>query len=144
MTEFSDTLATPRRPENNAEQAVRAALEIIEMAAKFEVPGSGQLRVQIGISSGLAVVGDPSGEGTRLEQGAVGETLHLAARLQAVASPNEIVIANSTRRLTGSLFRYRDLGKLTLKGFVEPVQVWRVLSRARSQSVQGTAQPAPH
>jgi class 3 adenylate cyclase/tetratricopeptide (TPR) repeat protein len=113
--------------ENNAEQAVRAALEIIEMAPKFEVPRSGQLRVRIGISSGLAVVGDPSGEGTRLEQGAVGETLHLAARLQAVASPNEIVIANSTRRLTGSLFRYRDLGKLTLKGFVEPVQVWRVL-----------------
>jgi class 3 adenylate cyclase len=120
--------------ENNAEQAVRAALEITETVTKLEVPGGGRLRVRIGISSGLAVIGDPSGEGTRLEQGAVGETLHLAARLQAVASQNEIVIADRTRRLTGSLFRYRDLGNLSFKGFPEPVQVWQVLGPRPSLS----------
>jgi len=113
--------------ESSAEQAVRAALEIIEPVSKIPLPRGRQLRARIGISTGLAVVGDRTGEGTRLEQGAVGETLHLAARLQALAGPNEIIIAESTRRLTGRLFGYGDLGKQTLKGFIEPVQLWRVL-----------------
>jgi class 3 adenylate cyclase/tetratricopeptide (TPR) repeat protein len=113
--------------ESDAERAVRAALELVELVPKLQSPGGARLQVRIGISTGLTVVGDPSGEGTRLEQGAVGETLHLAARLQTFASPNEIVIADSTKRLTGRLFLYLDLGKLALKGFAEPVQAWRVV-----------------
>jgi class 3 adenylate cyclase/tetratricopeptide (TPR) repeat protein len=113
--------------ESSAEQALRAALEVVEAVPKLLLLGGVALKVRIGISTGLVVVGDPYGEGTRLEQAAVGETLHLAARLQAIAPPNEIVIADSTRQLTGSLFRYRALGKRALKGFVEPVRVWQVL-----------------
>ncbi|MBV8335112.1 MAG: AAA family ATPase, partial [Alphaproteobacteria bacterium] len=113
--------------ESDAERSVRAALEIIQAVPKLPHPRGGPLKVRIGISTGLAVVGDPSGEGTRLEQAAVGETLHLAARLQALAPPNQVVIAESTRRLIGSLFVCRNLGKVMLKGFVEPLQAWRVL-----------------
>jgi class 3 adenylate cyclase/tetratricopeptide (TPR) repeat protein len=113
--------------ETSAEQAVRAALEILEPVAKIQLPSGRNLQVRIGIATGIAVVGDPSGEGTRLEQGAVGEALHLAARLQALAPPSGIVIAESTKRLTGRLFGYRDLGKQSLKGFREQLQLWQVL-----------------
>jgi class 3 adenylate cyclase/tetratricopeptide (TPR) repeat protein len=113
--------------ESDAERAVRAAIELVQLVPELKSPGGTRLRVRIGISTGLTVVGDPLGEGTRLEQGAVGETLHLAARLQTFASSNEIVIADSTRRLIGRLFFCRNLGKLALKGFVEPVQAWRVV-----------------
>jgi class 3 adenylate cyclase/tetratricopeptide (TPR) repeat protein len=113
--------------ESDAERSVRAALELVQAVPKLPHPRSGPLQVRIGISTGLTVVGDPWGEGTRLEQGAVGETLHLAARLQALASPNQVVIAEGTRRLIGSLFICRNLGRVALKGFAEPLRAWRVL-----------------
>jgi len=120
--------------EDSAEQAIRSALDITGQVPKIQVPTSEQLQVRIGISTGIAVVGDPSGEGTRLEQGAVGETLHIAARLQALAPGNGIVIAESTRRLTGRLFSYVDLGNFALKGLPVPVRVWRVMGARRSLS----------
>jgi hypothetical protein len=116
-----------RASESDAERAVRAALELVKLVPEIQSPKGQRLRVRIGISTGLAVVGDPLGEGTRLEQGAVGETLHLAARLQTFASANEILIADSTKRLIGKLFVCRNLGGLGLQGFAEPVQAWRVL-----------------
>jgi class 3 adenylate cyclase/tetratricopeptide (TPR) repeat protein len=116
-----------RASESDAERAVRAALELVELVPKIQSPRGRRLQVRIGISTGLTVVGDPLGEGTRLEQGAVGETLHLAARLQTFASSNEIVIGDSTKRLIGKLFFCRNLGRLALKGFGQPVQAWRVL-----------------
>ena len=116
-----------RASESDAERAVRAALELVELVPEIQSPKGRRLRVRVGISTGLTVVGDPLGEGTRLEQGVVGETLHLAARLQTFASANEIVIADSTKRLIGKLFFCRNLGRLVLQGFAEPVQAWRVL-----------------
>lgn len=113
--------------ESDAERAVRASLELVERLPNLRAAVPARLQIRIGISTGLTVVGDPSGEGTRLEQGAVGETLHIAARLQTLASPNWIVIAESTRRLIGRLFVCRDMGKLAIKGIEEPVQTWRVL-----------------
>jgi AAA ATPase domain/Adenylate and Guanylate cyclase catalytic domain len=79
------------------------------------------------MATGLVVVGDLIGAGAAQEQAVVGETPNLAARLQALAEPGAVVIASSTRRLTGGLFDYRDLGSVPLKGFAENVPAWQVL-----------------
>jgi class 3 adenylate cyclase/tetratricopeptide (TPR) repeat protein len=113
--------------EDNAERAVRTALELVRLVPRLHSMVGRRLEVRVGIATGLVVVGDPLGEGTRLEQAAVGDTLHLAARLQGQATANEIIIADRTRRLTGSLFVHQNRGRLALKGFAEPIQAWRVM-----------------
>src|SRR3984957_16275410 len=109
----------PQAHEHDAEQAVRAGLELV--AAVGGLKTHAPLQTRVGIATGLVVVGDLIGSGTSQEQAIVGETPNLAARLQALAEPGSVVIASSTRRLTGGLFEYRDLGSVALKGFVENV-----------------------
>src|SRR6202022_4452366 len=67
-------------------------------------------------------------------RGISGETPNLAARLQALAEPGKVVIASTTRRLTGGLFEYRDLGAVALKGFAEKVPAWEVLGASAAES----------
>src|SRR5205823_10289125 len=86
-----------------------------------------KLQARVGIATGLVVVGDLIGEGSAQEQSVVGETPNLAARLQALAEPDTVVIAAGTRRLVGDLFEYRDLGAVEVKGITGPVPVWQVL-----------------
>jgi predicted ATPase len=86
--------------------------------------------VRLGIATGLAVVGDLIGEGAAQERGAVGETPNLAARLQALATPNTLVIAEATRRQVGGLFDLADLGPQALAGFAEPQPAWRVIGES--------------
>ena len=74
------------------------------------------LQTRVGIATGLVVVGDLIGSGEAQERGIVGETPNLAARLQGIAEPNMVVIAESTRRLLGNLFELQDLGSTDLKG----------------------------
>jgi class 3 adenylate cyclase/tetratricopeptide (TPR) repeat protein len=116
----------PRAHEYDAERAVRAGLEIEAAVTRLETRGTEPLAVRIGIATGLVVVGDLVGEGAAQEQAVVGETPNLAARLQALAEPGQIVIAGATRRLIGDLFRLRDLGRQTAKGFAEPVEAFAV------------------
>jgi class 3 adenylate cyclase len=111
----------PRAHEDDAERAVRTGLGLIDAVGRLE------LRARIGIATGLVVVGDLIGEGSAQEQSVVGETPNLAARLQALAEPDTIVIAAGTRRLVGDLFDYRDLGAVEVKGIGAPVPVWQVL-----------------
>src|SRR6202040_4155735 len=92
----------PQAHEDDAERAVRAGLAVIEAVGKL--PGREDLRVRLGIATGLAVVGDLIGEGAAQERGVVGETPNLAARLQGLAMPNTLVIAEATRRQVGGLF----------------------------------------
>jgi predicted ATPase len=92
------------------------------------------LQVRVGIATGLVVVGDLIGAGAAQEQAVVGETPNLAARLQALAEPGAVVIAAATRRLTGGLFDYRDLGATTLKGFAGNVPAWQVLGASAIES----------
>jgi class 3 adenylate cyclase/predicted ATPase len=115
----------PQAHEDDAERAVRAGLELITAvsALKSESP----LQTRVGIATGLVVVGDLIGAGEAQERGIVGETPNLAARLQGVAEPNSVVIAESTRRLLGNLFDLEDLGAKDLKGINEPVRTWAVL-----------------
>ena len=88
---------------------------------------SDTVRARIGIATGLVVVGEPIGTGESRQQTAIGETPNLAARLQAMAEPNTVVIASGTRRLVGDLFEYRELGAIVVKGIAPPVPAWQVL-----------------
>ncbi|HJS84523.1 MAG TPA: adenylate/guanylate cyclase domain-containing protein, partial [Acetobacteraceae bacterium] len=117
----------PHAHEDDAERAVRAALAVVDSVERLLPRRDDALRVRIGIASGLAVVGDIAGGRTAPEWDVAGEVPSLAARLQAVAGPNRIVVAPGTRKLIGTLFRLRDLGAVALKGFSEPVRAWEVL-----------------
>jgi hypothetical protein len=92
------------------------------------------LRARVGIGTGLVVVGDLMGEGEARERGVVGETPNLAARLQALAESGTVVIGPSTRRLTGGLFEYEDLGPVEIKGLAAPVEAARVLRESEAES----------
>jgi class 3 adenylate cyclase/DNA polymerase III delta prime subunit len=118
----------PQAHEDDAEQAVCAALAVIEAVGRLRARED--LRVRLGIATGLAVVGDLIGEGAAQERGVVGETPNLAARLQALATPNTLVIAEATRRQIGELFDLEDLGQQQLAGFAEPQRAWRVLGES--------------
>src|SRR5271166_6569775 len=118
----------PQAHEDDAERAVRAGLAVIEAVGKL--PAREDLRVRLGIATGLAVVGDLIGEGAAQERGVVGETPNLAARLQALAAPNTLVIGEATRRQVGGLFELADLGPQALAGFAEPQPAWRVIGES--------------
>ncbi len=118
----------PQAHEDDAERAVRAGLAVIEAVGKL--PGREDLSVRLGIATGLAVVGDLIGEGAAQERGVVGETPNLAARLQALAAPNALVIGEATRRQIGGLFDLEDLGAQQLAGFTDPQRAWRVLGES--------------
>jgi hypothetical protein len=111
---------------------VRAGLELI--AAIRDLKTRAALQTRVGIATGLVVVGDLIGSGASQEQAIVGETPNLAARLQALAEPDAVVISSSTRRLTGGLFEYRDLGSVSLKGFADNVPTWQVLGAGGAES----------
>jgi class 3 adenylate cyclase/tetratricopeptide (TPR) repeat protein len=132
----------PLAHEDDAERAVRAGLALIAAVAKVDSCGGTPLRVRVGIATGLVVVGHLLGEGAAEEQAVIGETPNLAARLQAVAEPDTVVVGQSTRRLLGGLFDYRDLGTVPVKGFGDPVQVWQVLGASAAESRFEAMHPA--
>jgi len=121
----------PQAHEDDAERAVRAALELVAAATALK---SGSLQTRVGIATGLVVVGDLIGSGEAQERGIVGETPNLAARLQSIAEPNSVVIAESTRKLVGNLFDLDDLGAQDLKGVTGPVRAWAALRPASVES----------
>ena len=124
----------PQAHEDDAEQAVRAGLALVDAVANLQTDFDAALQVRIGIATGTVVVGDLIGEGAAQEQAVVGETPNLAARLQTLAEPGTVLICPSTRRLTGGHFEYRDLGPLALKGWAEPIPVWQVLGTSGVES----------
>ena len=124
----------PHSHEDDAERAVRAGLDIIGAVARLETRAPEPLKVRAGIATGLVVVGDLIGSGDAQERGIVGETPNLAARLQGIAEPNRVVIAESTRRLLGTLFELEDLGSHSLKGLAGPVRAWAAI---RPSTVEG-------
>jgi class 3 adenylate cyclase/predicted ATPase len=127
----------PMAHEDDAERAVRAGLGLIDAVGRLE------LQARIGIATGLVVVGVLIGEGSAQEQSVVGETPNLAARLQALAESDTVVIAAGTRRLLGDLFEYRDLDAVEVKGIGGPVPTWQVLRpstvASRFEALRGSA-----
>jgi class 3 adenylate cyclase/predicted ATPase len=122
----------PQAHEDDAERAVRAGLELV--AAVSVLKSHTPLQTRVGIATGLVVVGDLIGSGASQEQAIVGETPNLAARLQGVAEPDSVVIAESTRKLLGHLFDLDDLGAQDLKGISGPVSAWAALRPASVES----------
>ena len=122
----------PQAHEDDAERAVRAGLELV--AAIGSLKTHAPLQTRVGIATGLVVVGDLIGSGASQEQAIVGETPNLAARLQGIAEPNEVVIAEDTRKLIGHLFELEDLGATELKGIPGPVRCSVVLRPASVES----------
>ena len=122
----------PQAHEDDAERAVRAALEMVAAASGLKTHAT--LQTRVGIATGLVIVGDLIGSGASQEQAIVGETPNLAARLQGIAEPNCVVIAESTRKLLGSLFDLEDLGLKELKGIAGPMRAWAVLRPCSMES----------
>ena len=118
----------PEAHEDDAERAARAGLAVIDAVGRLATQEP--LNVRIGIATGLVVVGDLIGAGASQERGVVGETPILAARLQALARPDTLVVADSTRRQIGGLFELEDLGPQALAGFAEPQPAWRVIGES--------------
>ena len=121
----------PQAHEDDAERAVRAGLELIAAVGGLKTHAS--LQTRVGIGTGLVVVGDLLRSGEAQERGIIGETPNLAARLQSIAEPNMVLIAESTRRLLGNLFDFDDLGTREIKGIAAPV---RAYAAVRASSVE--------
>jgi len=117
----------PAAHEDDAERAVQAAFEAVKAVSGLSFPEAKSIQIRIGIATGLVVVGDLIGQGLSREFALVGEAPNLAARLQQIAKPNQILVAPSTRRLVGGLFEFADLGGQEIKGHSGPVHVWSAL-----------------
>ncbi len=124
----------PLAHEHDAERAVRAGLSIVDAAPKLRTAADASLHVRVGIATGVAVVGDLLGSGESQERGIVGDTPNLAARLQGIAAPDSVVIAEGTRRLLGDLFELADLGPRALKGVAAPIRAYAALRESVQES----------
>jgi class 3 adenylate cyclase len=130
----------PKAHEDDAERAVRAGLALIEAVGKLR--RESPLEVRIGVATGVVVVGDLVGSGEAQERAVVGETPHLAARLQGIAAPNTVVIAEGTRRLLGDLFELEELGAKDLKGIAGSARAWVALRASSVESRFEALHPA--
>jgi class 3 adenylate cyclase/tetratricopeptide (TPR) repeat protein len=124
----------PRANEDDAERAIRAGQEIIDVVKRMTDTDDRPLATRIGIASGVVIVGDLIGSGASEEAAVVGETPNLAARLQGLAQPNQLVLPSATRALLGGLFELQLLGKQQLKGIAEPVEAYCLLGEAARES----------
>ena len=116
----------PIANEAAAERAVRAGLAIVDAVGKLgPAPGSAgvALKVRVGIATGV-IVAQGNAATTRIEDSFTGSALNIASRLQSVAAPGEVVIAQSTARLVEGLFEARALGPQILKGFADPIEAF--------------------
>jgi class 3 adenylate cyclase/pimeloyl-ACP methyl ester carboxylesterase len=123
----------PRADEHDAERAVRAGLAVVDAVSHIQTNAGQRLQTRIGIATGLVVVGDLMESSMAKEHAVVGETPNMAARLQALAGPDQTVVGDLTRRLARDTFEFEDLGARSLKGFSEPVQLWRAVGEGRGR-----------
>jgi class 3 adenylate cyclase len=117
----------PKAHEDDADRAVRCGLTMIKAVGALKVSAETKLEVRVGIATGVVVVGDQASS-------EVGETPNLAARLQDLAQPGSIIIADSTKKLIGDLFECRDMGSVTIKGYDDLIQAWQVLALSHVES----------
>jgi class 3 adenylate cyclase/predicted ATPase len=122
----------PHAHEDDAERAVQASLALVQ--AVSALPTNEKLSARVGVATGLALVGDMSDSAISEEHGILGDTPNLAARLQSLAQPGGVVISDRTKTIAGPQFAYLDLGKVEIKGLVEPVAAWQVTGRTTVSS----------
>jgi class 3 adenylate cyclase/predicted ATPase len=128
----------PQAHEDDAERAVQASLALVQ--AVTALPTKEKLSARVGVATGVALVGDMSDSAISEEHGILGDTPNLAARLQSLAQPGGVIISDRTKTIAGRQFEYLDLGKVEIKGFVEPVAAWQVAGKttvtSRSHALQ--------
>lgn len=141
----------PIAHEDDAERAIRAALDILESIKEYaqtlkqsNFQTLERFQMRVGLNTGLVVVGN-IGSDLHMEYLAVGDTINLAARMQSAADPDTVFVTQNTQRLAASLFEYEDKGKLNVKGKSEPVQTYRVIGErkgaSRARGVAGLTSP---
>ena len=132
----------PHAHEHDAERAIHAGLAVLELVKGLpreylphDLPHQEfEIAARIGIATGPVIVGELIGQETAMERSVFGESPNLAARLQGLAAPNQLLVDSVTKRLVGGEFEFADRGTVSLKGFEAPVQVWQVLSIKSSAS----------
>jgi len=124
----------PEAHELDAEQAIRAGLELCAMVGSLGSEADAPVRCRIGIATGMVIVGDPVGVGAARGEGIVGDAPNLASRLAVSTQPGTVTIDPATRRLTGDLFDCRELGAIEAAGSTEPIRSWQVLGESRVES----------
>ncbi len=124
----------PHISESDCERALRTALDAVRAVQRLSPVAGVKPQVRVGLATGTVVIGQLVGAGATTEVGAVGETPNLAARMQALAAPGGVVVAESTRDAAGDLFEFRSLGPTALKGFAQPVNAWELLSELHTHS----------
>jgi class 3 adenylate cyclase/predicted ATPase len=124
----------PRAHEDDAERAARAALALIEAVAALRHEHDAALKVRIGISTGLVVVGELIGEGEARLRGIVGDTPDLAMRLQALTEPDTVLVSAATLRLLGKTFETRPLGPQAFRGPGRPIPAWLIIGERENVS----------
>jgi class 3 adenylate cyclase len=129
----------PRAHEDDAERVMNTGLGVITAVQSLAASKAALLSVRVGIATGQVIVGDIVGEGASQEAAIVGKAPNLAARLQAIAEPDTVVVDEATHSLAGGLFESINLGAHTLKGFAAPVMAWRIIgSRAIESRFEAT------
>jgi class 3 adenylate cyclase/predicted ATPase len=117
----------PQASEDAAECAINAGLALVTAVGQLRDDMARPLQARVGIASGLVLIGDLVAAGAPHDHDVVGETPNLAARLEAQAEPNMVVISGETRRLVGELFECKRFDIKPLKGFATQVQAWQVI-----------------
>lgn len=122
----------PEANEDASEKAVAAGLDIVERCQTIDTMGAEPIRLRIGIATALAVFGQHRAMAVGHAAGPYAEIVGiaptLAARLQALAEPNTVIVSNNTYRITHRLFEYADFGKHELKGFPDSHRIWRAVA----------------
>lgn len=128
----------PHAHEHDAERAVHAGLAVLELVKALPrehfLHQEFEIAARIGVATGPVIVGELIGQETATERSVFGETPNLAARLQGLAAPNQLIVDSATKRLIGGEFECADQSTVSLKGFETPVQVWQVLGSKFSAS----------
>jgi class 3 adenylate cyclase/predicted ATPase len=131
----------PRAYEDQAERAVRSGLAAVEAVANLKTEDGQALEARVGIATGQVVIGDIVGEAATEADAVAGETPNLAARLQGLAAPGQVLIGATTRLLIGEALDLEDIGTHQIKGFAEPVTAWRVVGESTAESRLEAAHP---
>jgi class 3 adenylate cyclase/tetratricopeptide (TPR) repeat protein len=128
----------PRADEEEAANAVRAGLALSEAVRALDLPTGVAPRAQVGVATGLVVIGDLTSAGGGRETGVAGDTPNLALQLQGIAPPDGVVVSEATRRITEGLFVFSELGQQMLPGYDAPVPAFQATAttavRTRSQA----------
>jgi class 3 adenylate cyclase len=132
----------PEAHEHDAEQAIRAGLELCAAVRTLRGDTDLPVRCRVGVATGMVIVGDP-GVGAARGESIVGDAPNLAARLSLLARADTVAIEPVTRRLIGNLFDFRELGTIEGAGGTEPIRSWRAVGESivesRFEALRGPA-----